>query len=679
MKKILFGCVALTVLITAVAIVELNKTPKPVVSPAEQVLNKETDTAVVPINEEKVYSESEAQIQEAIENYLYFKNIDKVIKTDVKADGKDFIITLTNPSNPALAPQEMRLTRVDDFAGKPQYKLSNTSLSKWQALAGEQLENATLTVDSFNEDVLWVPELGLVTNQAVKVSNLQIKATDLALTLKSLVSDTLVQQQNDKMTIAASSDVTDFKAATSSLIVQAPRIIQNMQINGANQTGNALLQVLTAENATSTLSIPVLGVVFPTMPQQPIIAQLDSKAIFADNISLDTTLSNIKINNSLFPLVPETITSNVTLDGVSKEMLIAYINMRDQLQQLPDEDSVEAKDLSQKLLAAQNQILKSLSLKINKLSMSNPNAGIDITGIVHYADPAPTVNARLSITNFDVISPKAPPVNEATCKAALATTPAPVQGKAPIVPAACVQQGGLLEGLRPYLPTAEHSVNDKGQPVDTFAIVYSANSLTINNQPILTPGQAPVPGNDIALGTDTPVVVAVQNDATTPTAPVVQDSVSVESESIAAPSIADDTLQNMDVQPVDGTNTPSIADLMAEVADEPVGPQGNAEPIVINEEVAAIEEIIPARTDDIPAVSDTQANAQDVGSFDNMDNTGAEPTDDTPLEPVQDSIVPIADTPAVEAAVQPGLPTAPVVDSIQIVEAQKLLDETAAQ
>lgn len=703
MKKILYGCVALSVLITVIAIVELNKKPAPVASPDETpaapVAGAGTPTET-PTFEGKMYTESEDKIQEAFENYLYFKGMDQVIRTDVRADGKDFVITITNPSDSTVPPQELRLTRVDDFAGKPQYKLGSTSLVKWKAVAENYLNDPKLSADTFSEDISWVPDLGLVTNQSLKATNVSVAEEGINLTVKSIVSDMLSTAENDKMNVAGSSDITDMKIVMPNGVIQAPTVTQNMQINGANQTGNILLQLLTAESATSTLNIPILGIGMTALPGQPILAQLNNKIVFADNISMDMTLSNIKVGKMLLPMLPDTITSNMTVEGVSKEMLIAYMNMRDQLNQLPDEEGTEAKDLEQKLLSAQNQILKSLSLKINKLSLTNPNAGIDVTGIVHYAEPAPTVNARVSVTNFDVISPKAPPVDEAACKAALAQTPAPVAGQAPIIPAACAQQSGVLEGLRPFLETAEHTINEKGQPVDTFSIVYSANSLSINNQPILAPNTETADPSNLPLGTDmlgTPTVQSAAPMANTENVSETSVLPAVLVEPNMAPAPLSDEASLGDI-PVPTDNMPSVADLMAEEVDEtvavaPVAASQTAEQADVAQEMVptpqavANEAPVDVAPDNMPTIQDDMnaANASDV-ILENIDSSLTEEVADTPLEPT-----PMANTndtlsaPAIEplsapididaAAVAP-LPTAPLVDPTKIVEAQKLLDAT---
>lgn len=694
MKKILYGCVALSVLITALAIAQLNKKPTPVTSPDETVnLPDPIEGATAPetIGEEKTYTESEDQIQQAFENYIYFKGMDKVVHTDVRANGKDFIITITNPSDTSVAPQELRLVRTDDFAGKPQYKLNNTSLMKWQAMASEYLENPTVGADSFSEDIAWVPDLGLVTNQALKATNISIKNEGIDFSIKSIVSDMLATAENEKMNIAGSSDMSDVKLMKGGFVIQAPTVTQNIQINGANQTGNMILQLLTAQNATSTLNVPILGIAMAGMPRQPILAQLNNKIVFADNITMDTKLTNIKMTQTPLPMLPDTIISNVTVEGVSKEMLTAYVNMREQLNQSPDEDSTEAKELAQKLLAAQDQILKSVSLKINQLSFSNPNAGIDVTGIVHYAEPAPTVNARVAVTNFDVISPKAPPVDEVACKAALAKTPEPVAGQAPIVPAACVEQSGMLEALRPYLPTATRTTNEKGQLVDTFSIIYSAGSLSINNQAVLTPDQKSTePGNNLPLGTDvvTPTAVSDEPVADTNTPAPVADTNAVAVDNASAP-VADtnaveellavaqstdttDTSLN-DIQ-IPADNTPSVADLMAEEVDETIAVSAPMAP------VAAGNEAIAGQPTDIVPVQNNNAPSNEI-VLEDVDNSIIEEVADTPLEPtpnvneipapVAGSVNTLVDSDAAAKAI---LPTAPVVDSAEIVEAQKLLD-----
>ena len=122
MKKFLLGCAAASVLLIGIAVVHMQ-------TPTEK--NTPSSLPNKPTEDVKTYSEAEIQILEAAESYLYYKNLDDIIRADIRSEGDDFIITFDDPTDPQTPPHELKMVRIADFNGKKQYKITTNSWVKW--------------------------------------------------------------------------------------------------------------------------------------------------------------------------------------------------------------------------------------------------------------------------------------------------------------------------------------------------------------------------------------------------------------------------------------------------------------------------------------------------------------------------------------------------------------------
>lgn len=482
MKQFLFSCVAISCLYAGISYAQGADQQK-VPANTQQTADMSPDTKQSShLDPKLVYTVEENTILEALENFLYFSAMDDTRKTDVRQDGQDFIITITNPKVLEQKPAQIRMVRSGEFMGKPQYKMSHASWDRYKQEISKYIGQDTVTVNSYSEDLTWVPELGILTNQSIKASDIRLQFEDVVVSVKSMVSDSLIRESGDKMDIASMSSMTGLKLTTPYVTIEVPNETQNMQMTDAALSADSTMQALTASDVQFSSTIPLISISSPVMPGQTLTAKMSTMGSFTKTFNIDSTISDIKMsgNNMIaLPLLPQTITSKLTVDGLSKDLLIAYFTMQNQLNEM-DENTPEAQELEQKLNAAGDQLLSTLVLNINELSVENDQAGLHLTGQIKYAEPSFNATAKLTVTNFDLISPKPAPINEQACKAALER----MTGQERQLPPQCIQNAGLLEALRPYLPTAQHSVNAKGQSVDIFTIVYTANALTVNGQTV---------------------------------------------------------------------------------------------------------------------------------------------------------------------------------------------------
>ena len=470
MKKILLGCVAASVLLGGIAFIGFSQMQPTLIKIPAKLQHSNV----------KTYTLEEEQILSAAETYLYYKNLDELIHVDVKADGNDFIIIFENPTEPDAPKQELRMVRIADFNGKKQYKISSETWTNWAEIVRENLPTPQISIDEYSQTTSWVPDLSLTTNTSLKATNVIIKDTDLSLTIGSIISDSLVGPQNNKMDVAATATVNDFKVETALFDLNIPKIILDTQITGSDQTGIETMQALTSEKTVSSLMIPTFSIDSVLMGKQKITGTLENSLIFDKDLQLSTRISDIKIPN--MPTLPNNINAKISLVGLDREDIIAYTKLSNQYDGLENHKTSEALKIEQQLDELYAKMAPKLSVKIDDINLSFPNGSISLNGVIKPDGEALTSNTEIQVTNFDVLSPAAQPVDKEACAKALehATLNTPT-------PPACVQKTGILEFLRPFLDMNKRTTNADGQSVDTFNIQYDANKISINGHEIELP------------------------------------------------------------------------------------------------------------------------------------------------------------------------------------------------
>ncbi|MBR4927456.1 MAG: hypothetical protein IKY98_03925 [Alphaproteobacteria bacterium] len=499
MKKVLFGCVAASVLLTGIAVISLSKksneqpvksvsVPVNIVLPHSDgnLLTKDANNNIVVIepSNSKYYTVSEEQILAAIEDYLYSMGIDKTVRPDIKAEGDNFIITIDNPSDMTQPPHTLQMIRIADFNGMKQYKITTTSPVMWKTISHQILPTGQVDIASYEETISWVPDLSLTTNSSLKANKISITDKDFVITADSIITDSLVGPQKNKMDVAGTTDILNTKITMPFFEISIPKITQTMTLTGANQIGDKSIQPLTADKSSSTFLIPQLIVSSPLLGEKPLTAEIKSEMTYDNQLNLVFYISKIEAPTAAFEIKPKSIASDIIIEGLDKQQLIEYTQIQKEYEEI-EPNTPKAVELENKIVDMQNAILNNVTANIKNISVILQNGNIVLTGTVKYAEPAVNADLKLAITNFDAISPAAQPIDKEACEKALATINP--QTSPSQLPPVCQQKTGVLEILRPFLETAEHSVNNQGEPVDTFTINYSADRISINGQEILPP------------------------------------------------------------------------------------------------------------------------------------------------------------------------------------------------
>ena len=483
MKKFLLGCVAFSVLLGGITYISFTQIP---------LSSPKISTNTIP-SSIKTYTLEEEQILAAAETYLYYQNLDETIRVDVKADGNDFIITFENPRDSKEPRHELRLVRIADFNGKKQYKITSNSWINWAEIARVNFPNPQITIDEYTQTTSWVPDLSLTTNTSLKTKDIVVKDSDISLQIGSIISDSMIAPQNNKMDIASASTMTDLKITTPMFELSIPKIVHDAQIIGADQTGIDTMQALSSEKSISSLMIPVFSIVSPLLGKEAITGTLENTLTLDNSINVSMRISDIKVPN--IPIMPLSVNASVSLNGLDKSDIISYMELSEKYDTLANNKTPEAADLEKQLFNLYNNIAPKLSITIEDINLVFKDGSININGIIKPDGNNISTEANIQVVNFDTLSPKPQPADKDACAKALEKiTPNTTK-----LPAECaVQQTGMLDFLRPFLDTNKRTTNDNGQSVDTFNIQYRQGGVSINGQEILPPSEVQ-PTDDVKL------------------------------------------------------------------------------------------------------------------------------------------------------------------------------------
>lgn len=469
MKKILLGCVAASILLGGIAFMGFNQMqPTLIEIPQKISLSSETKHTL-----------EEEQILSAAKAYLKDQNLDKVIDVHVKADGKDFIITFVNPKDSEKSQHQFRMVRIADFNGKKQYKITSNSWINWNELAQLNLSEPELTIGEYFQTVSWVPDLSLTTNTSLKTNNIEIKNEEVTLKIASIISDSIVAPQNNKLDVAAVTDIIDFTISSSVFGINIPKIIHDTQITGANQTDTEAMWALHSDKIVSSLMIPTLSINSPLLGEKPISGKLENSIIFEDNLKISMRISDIKLPN--IPTFPKTISAKITLNGLSKEDIISYAQLAEKYTELEGKKGSDTSAIEKQTFDLTSKIAQKFNASIEDINIVFPSGSISISGVIKPNNmESLTADAQISVVNFDALSPAAYVVDKEACAKALTQ----MKPGMPLPPS-CEKKTGMLEFLRPFLDTSKRSVNADGHSVDVFTIQSHNNGLTINGQEII--------------------------------------------------------------------------------------------------------------------------------------------------------------------------------------------------
>lgn len=508
MKKTLLSCVALSIFLSWSVLAQKtdNKTDTTTTEIKEQLKNntgsetQQKNKDLDPLKKENTTEPSDtfvqAELEAAFQSFLSDGGLESDTPLIFEQRGEDYLVTIPELKIPVadghkvLPLQRVTLVRNGDFAGSPQFQVKMDFLTKIQSVLKLISDNATVDADRYVQDMLWVPHLQMISNNSIQAENLTLSFPEyLTATVKSMVSDVLVQpvKETGKMDIATATDSYDITVSTPIGQIVLPRISYHKTLVGTEVSGDEALQALTATRGSSSLNIPRFVISSVLLPNQELSGHLTSTArILPTQAQLNLRLDSLKLTQNISPLTPETIVFNIIFDNFKQSDLIHLWHTQKQIQRLIDNDKEISDELENQLDLQLQNALKTITIRIPEITVSNAKAGIKMAGVIDRLTDDPQIDLTLSITNFDLISPPSKKIDTEKCTA-LVQQVSKNQNDMSLVhqmQTECVPERGILEDLRPYLSTATRTTNEAGISVDTFFISSQNGTLTVNGQPL---------------------------------------------------------------------------------------------------------------------------------------------------------------------------------------------------
>ena len=505
MKKILLlGCAAGIFYACAVGAQNTNN----VIVPAPVTIVEQADKTVsVPTTEEITTAFHALLRQQGI-------NVPSEIRT--VADGDHFTVTVPafsaqvlETSDEKTAPEEgaeivtrtipeqtFTLVRNGDFNGKAQYDIEPATLERLKNIISSFFPTMDINADQFKGKITWVPALNLVSQYSLNTQKFHVALPNVFNAIsEQFVSDRLTQIQGDKMDMAISTDIRDMVLTLPFITLRVPNMSQNASWVASAISGDSATMTLTADKVTGVAEARDVTMTLSGAKQPLASATTRVQSTIDKDIRVMVSLSDMQLDTALpIPpqLIPTDIQSHITISGIDRSVLQELLTQETELSQLesediPDTDRIQA--LEEKLDNGVRQLTQQAVLTIDPLVIKNDTASITVTGTVQNQkntedELSPVIDMRLSIVNFDAISP-APHVDQAACAQARkdAKSGKGSQTKATI---ACTPKGGILDDLRPYLNPQDRTTDASGNTTDVIVIHYQDDTITLNGKAIKT-------------------------------------------------------------------------------------------------------------------------------------------------------------------------------------------------
>ena len=411
---------------------------------------------------------------------------------------------LNNEEKTIIPQYEVLLNRISDFNGYPAFEANFADLSQISPLLQQTMLQNGVKMQQFLYKVVFVPALNISVGQNLTIDKVEMQREgENILSVNQIlekVNITPLMQQKTK--IERASGVSQFFLNTPLGALRFNRLTSLIEIPEVNLQTLNLQDLWTIKEMKFSSNISDLSISSMLLPVQEIKANvsLSSKAKkAADTDLIDVTtrgsVKDIRIAQNI-PGMTEKLPNYITFDFVvpnidgSKFQQLSALN-----QQLLDEtlDDKKREEIQEKVNVLTDEVLRTLTLRIKEISLGSEDYSISISG--DFSPNEETFDGAMTIVNFDFISPESQ-VDEKACSAAqqeaeaIMTKMADTQDTSLFNQALaaqqratslCEPQEGILEVLRPYLSSAKHSINAKGQTVDVFSLKYNKEGLYLNN------------------------------------------------------------------------------------------------------------------------------------------------------------------------------------------------------
>lgn len=405
----------------------------------------------------------------------------------------------------------LNLTKEPDFKKNAQYKVTLTKLNQFSPGLEQLLKQQNVVLSSFLYEAKIVPSLNLMTFQMGKGENLQIKegnGTDEMIKIASMTGVDAIEDLSGN-NVKANADI-----ALKGISLNHPFLKLQIDSLGANLlvpetvlTNNEMEQITNSPELKTTLKMTGLKASSFFLPIQSISFDADFSMDMKQDMQskkLDITTifdaKNVVVSGApavLAPKLPTALFFNINMKGFTMDELVALGQAQNRLREaksVPFTRPEALKVMEQDVQNKTNAMKAKTSFFINKMGVSSDQYAISIRGALFPQQEA--FNGTLTITNFDYISPAAQPIDEEACRAASEkwssvliekngnNQDVEVQQALRAAAVVCDDKAGVLDVLRPYIPTAKKVKDDNGKEALQFDIEYKNGKYLVNGQPL---------------------------------------------------------------------------------------------------------------------------------------------------------------------------------------------------
>jgi len=424
----------------------------------------------------------------------------------VTSEGEDFNVTLPAVQNEKLTlpARTIHLTRFGEFNQKPQYKVESVYDLLNDIITG-LLPMATFTTESAAMETIWVPAYNLVSKNSSNIKGLKISVspsevfpTSGTFSIAEVVSDSLIRPTSDqKMDISSSTDLQDIQVAADNVVVEIPSASQENTVSDADISADPFTRMLTSARDETKFAVPNVYIKMAGAAEPVGSFSIAGAGVFEGNtFHSETKIDQISapVLSAFVPaaLMPSEINFDFDILNIDRNVLVDLIKQGQDGSYSDDsvpllKQAAEKGVIQLNRLEVKNNLAGMLLSAQIRLKLENPDEVTKLKDFETHLEPV--VNASLTITNLDKISPE-PKVDEAQCAraksqlAAIDMSAEDAENQKAVVERiqarACAPHGGPLDELRAYLDPSKRITNADGSTTDVIDLEYDNKTLTVN-------------------------------------------------------------------------------------------------------------------------------------------------------------------------------------------------------
>ena len=397
--------------------------------------------------------------------------------------------------------------KVSDFNGYPAYEVNLSEVEYLSPMLYKQMKKSGVTVQNFSYKIIFVPALNISVGQGVTINQAEMKQEGAKILVvdqilgKSLV--TPLPEQNVKIERATGVEGLFLNLPIGSVRVKEwMSLFEIPSVSLNNLSGEDFWEVGEAKISSYINDLRITSMFLPFQELGTNVS-IDVNMSKSSKPGKSDFLTNIYFKDifvaeetpELSEKFPEYMTISVLIPDIDIKVLRQLIDLNQKV--INEKDDQENPSEKQKELESLISLFeKELNIHVNEISFGSKNYSVTLKGLLRAENR--TFEGTLNVVNFNFIVPEKK-IDEKACAAAkqeaealmnqveqskqventMLEQVAEAQSK---VSQLCEVQGGMFDFLKPYLATAEHSINEKNQTVDVFHLKYNKEGWYLNDQ-----------------------------------------------------------------------------------------------------------------------------------------------------------------------------------------------------